>query len=548
MGEGRAGFAACGARPRLRNPWARNLPPGACILAIKHQSAWETLIFHALLPDPTFVIKRSLLWLPLVGWYLWKSGQIAIDRKAGTRALALMAKAGRAALAEGRQVIVFPEGHRQPPGATGTYHPGIAALYGDGAVPTIPVALNSGLFWRRNALTRHAGTIVMEFLPALPPGTRPPSRDRGIARAHRARHSRARGRRPGPPPRSRVRLSRPRPGMIRSRAIRLTSVYVMVTVLSAGFGVSQAPDTPFGILDGIVTGALIGIAIIVFERLVRDIWARKLRRFKPYMIASTRILYYLACFTLIPHFVAWLAHLIRPDIDAADLAVQHHVLTYFGFALLVNLLMAVRRMLGVRYLWAMTLGRYRRPTEEERIVAFMDLKGSTPLAERLGPARYHDFLNDVFFDVADAITESGGEVYQYVGDEIVVTWTARRGIKRADCVAFVFAVEDALAARRETFLADYGAEPRLRGALHIGPLMVGEIGDLKRQIVMIGDTMNTAARIEGACRKFGRDYIASVDLMRRVGELPTGVKAESLGLVPLAGKVSELELFALMRE
>lgn len=147
-----------------------NLPPGACILAIKHQSAWETLIFHALLPDPTFVIKRSLLWLPLVGWYLWKSGQIAIDRKAGTRALALMAKAGRAALAEGRQVIVFPEGHRQPPGATGTYHPGIAALYGDGAVPTIPVALNSGLFWRRNALTRHAGTIVMEFLPALPPG------------------------------------------------------------------------------------------------------------------------------------------------------------------------------------------------------------------------------------------------------------------------------------------------------------------------------------------------------------------------------------------
>lgn len=332
-----------------------------------------------------------------------------------------------------------------------------------------------------------------------------------------------------------------------SRTIRLASVYLVVTVLSAGFGVSQAPDTPFGILDGIVTGALIGIAVIVFERLIRDTWARKLRRFKPYTIAAARFLYYLACFILIPDLVAWLAHLIRPDIDVGALVGQRHVLLYFLFALVVNLFMAVRRMLGARYLWAMTLGRYRRPQEEERIVAFMDLKGSTPLAERLGPEPYHDFLNDVFFDVADAITESGGEVYQYVGDEIVVTWSAKRGIKNADCIAFLFAVEDALAARRDAYLAQYGAAPSLRGALHIGPLMVGEIGDLKRQIVMIGDTMNTAARIEGACRKFGRDYIASVDLMRRAGELPAGVKAESLGLVPLAGKTGELELFALMR-
>lgn len=147
-----------------------NLPAGACVLAVKHQSAWETLIFHALLSDPAFVIKKSLLWLPVVGWYLWKSGQIAIDRRAGRKALARMAKAGRAALAEGRQVIVFPEGHRQPPGATGFYHPGITALYGDGAAPMIPVALNSGLFWSRNAFLRRPGTIVLEFLPALPPG------------------------------------------------------------------------------------------------------------------------------------------------------------------------------------------------------------------------------------------------------------------------------------------------------------------------------------------------------------------------------------------
>ena len=332
-----------------------------------------------------------------------------------------------------------------------------------------------------------------------------------------------------------------------TRAVRLMSVYAVVVALSAGFGLSQAPDTTIGIVDGLITGALIGIAVLNFERLVRDIWARKLRRFKPYTIASVRLLYYLACFTLIPDLVAWLIRLIRPDLNGVDLIGQRHVLLYFIFALVVNLFMAVRRMLGVRYLWAMTLGRYRRPRQEEHIVAFMDLKGSTPLAERLGPERYHDFLNDVFFDVADPISESGGDVYQYVGDEIVVTWTAKRGSKNASCIAFLFAVEDKLALHRETFLADYGAEPRLRGALHIGPLMVGEIGDLKRQIVMIGDTMNTAARIEGACRKFGRDYIASGELLARIGALPPGVVAESLGPVPLAGKSGELELFALSR-
>ena len=142
--------------------------------------------------------------------------------------------------------------------------------------------------------------------------------------------------------------------------------------------------------------------------------------------------------------------------------------------------------------------------------------------------------------------EASGDIYRYVGDEIIVTWPAARGARDGSCVKCVFAIEDALAARRENYLADFGTEPRFRAALHAGPLIVGEMGDLKREIVMLGDTMNTTARIENVCRTMAKDVIASSAALRLFA-LPTGISAESLGAVPLRGKTSELELFALVR-
>ena len=147
-----------------------NLPDGAVIIAAKHQSAWDTMIFHPLLDDPAFILKKELLSLPFVGWYLQKSGQIAIDRKAGIRALKRMVERARAAISENRQVVIFPEGHRQAPGETGTYHSGVAMLYASLGVPLIPIAVNSGLFWGRNAFLRYPGTIVLHILPPLPTG------------------------------------------------------------------------------------------------------------------------------------------------------------------------------------------------------------------------------------------------------------------------------------------------------------------------------------------------------------------------------------------
>ncbi|HWK46181.1 MAG TPA: lysophospholipid acyltransferase family protein [Stellaceae bacterium] len=147
-----------------------NLPSGPYILAVKHQSAWDTLILNVLIHDPAIVCKRELLWVPVLGWYLAKSGVIAIDRDSGARALKLLLTRSRAVVAEGRPIAIFPEGTRAPVGVTLPFQAGVGALYGLLDVPIVPVALNSGLFWGRRAFLKLPGRITVDIRPVIPPG------------------------------------------------------------------------------------------------------------------------------------------------------------------------------------------------------------------------------------------------------------------------------------------------------------------------------------------------------------------------------------------
>lgn len=149
---------------------AEHLPPGPCLIASKHQSMWDTIFWIVGARDPAIVLKKELTYVPLYGWYALKVGMIAIDRGAGPRAIRKLVRQGRRALDQGRPIMIFPEGTRQAPGAPAAYKPGVAALYTQLNVPCVPVALNSGLFWARRALTRKPGKIVVEIQPAIPPG------------------------------------------------------------------------------------------------------------------------------------------------------------------------------------------------------------------------------------------------------------------------------------------------------------------------------------------------------------------------------------------
>ncbi len=146
------------------------VPPGGVIVASKHQSAWETFTIAAMLPDPTFVLKRELQWIPLFGWYTMKARLIPVNRGARQAALEQITRIARQRMRENRQIIIYPEGTRRPIGAEPNYKFGVAHLYNELQVPCVPVALNSGLYWPRRSLRLQPGKVRMEFLDPIYPG------------------------------------------------------------------------------------------------------------------------------------------------------------------------------------------------------------------------------------------------------------------------------------------------------------------------------------------------------------------------------------------
>ena len=147
-----------------------NLPAGPVIIAAKHQSAWETLFFHTVRPELVIGLKYELTKIPLFGWYLMLARNIRIDRGSGAKALRSLTKGAKEAIRRGESILIFPEGTRRPVGAEPDYKPGTAALYKALDVPVVPVALNSGRFWRRRGFIKEPGEITVRFLEPIPPG------------------------------------------------------------------------------------------------------------------------------------------------------------------------------------------------------------------------------------------------------------------------------------------------------------------------------------------------------------------------------------------
>ncbi|MDP3739823.1 MAG: lysophospholipid acyltransferase family protein [Hyphomonadaceae bacterium] len=160
-------YVLCGIKTEFRG--LHNLPPGASIIAMKHQSTYDTIAPFLFIEDPAYILKKELLKLPVFGTYASRVG-IAIDRSGGVRTMKNMLKAAKEAGANGQQIVIFPEGTRQPVDAPTELKPGVVAMYNDLAIPCVPVALNTGLCWRGSGFLRRPGHVVFEVLPPIEPG------------------------------------------------------------------------------------------------------------------------------------------------------------------------------------------------------------------------------------------------------------------------------------------------------------------------------------------------------------------------------------------
>ena len=190
------------------------------------------------------------------------------------------------------------------------------------------------------------------------------------------------------------------------------------------------------------------------------------------------------------------------------------------------------------------LGRYFQPKREERIFMFLDLRSSTTIAEKLGEERYFSFIKDVFKDVTPAIIYAKGEIYQYVGDEIVVSWKMNKGIENANCLQCFFEVQLALRRQSAYYEKNYdGITPEFKAGLHYGYVMAGEIGVVKRDIAFSGDVLNTAARIQSKCNELGVNILLSKFLLDKLALKPNLFNPQRIGDMVLRGKQQKVMLY-----
>lgn len=301
------------------------------------------------------------------------------------------------------------------------------------------------------------------------------------------------------------------------------------------------------LVQGAVTGACVARPLIWFDMtyLYTD-YGERLRRASFPVAAAVKLTFYLV--VIVSAII--LTEMVFDQRSLKTIVTQPAFLGHIVFALFaatfVNFLLLVRRMLGRRALWEFVTGHYHRPRLEERVFLMIDLDGSTAAAERLGHLRFLQFLRQFFFDISQPILECEGDVYKYVGDEVIVTWPLSMATREANCVRCYFLILNRLNQLRLRYIESFGMVPRFHAALHAGPVVAGEIGDFKQEVAFVGDTINTAARVEQVCAELGRPFLATAAIVDRL-TLPWDVRVERLGPVQLRGKGEPIELCAVSR-
>jgi adenylate cyclase len=326
-------------------------------------------------------------------------------------------------------------------------------------------------------------------------------------------------------------------------------VTVVVCAITPVFNVVTSEASLRAALQGLVDAPLITLLVGGFLMFVRDgrlrPWFRRLGFSTDLALSSVIVL---ALF-LVGRAAGLVATSLDPRRFLTSFTDAHliYALPYFAVvAVTIQFVLQMNRIIGANVLRYFVAGVYHSPKPEDRIFLFIDLEGSTQLAERLGSTRYFQLLRHFVDDLTEPVLEAGGEIYQYAGDEVVVTWRTEAGVRAANCVRCFFGIREAVIGAAARYERDFGIVPRFRGGLHGGTVTAGELGDLRQQIVFVGDILNTAARLEEYAKRSGLDLVVSDALLKRL-TLPPDVAATWCGELAFRGKDARVIAYSLTR-
>jgi adenylate cyclase len=225
--------------------------------------------------------------------------------------------------------------------------------------------------------------------------------------------------------------------------------------------------------------------------------------------------------------------------DAGSFAIYFYLIFTDIFLTIVGLF---NQVLGEGNLWRLLKGRFYNPREEERIFMFIDLYSSTDIAERLGHIHYSKLIQDCFDDLS-VIAQCDAEIYQYVGDGAILTWKLDRGLKASNCLMALYLFRERIQSREKHYLKRFGVMPLFKAGINAGLVTVTEVGRYKREIAYHGDTINTAARVQGKCNELGKDFLITENLLDRLTS--NSFTFMVMGEVTLRGKRKETKVYAI---
>ena len=304
--------------------------------------------------------------------------------------------------------------------------------------------------------------------------------------------------------------------------------------------------------NAVVGGIVVGIIIGILDNFLNS---RNIRQKSFGVVVLVKSVTYVAAFIISITIIFMVTDLLISR-HPFEVAVQHLInflsikvlflyLTYgFLVIFIITFIRQADRKVGPGILLKFFMGKYHKPIEEERVFMFLDLKSSTTIAEKLGHIRYSSFIQDCFRDLTKVVKNYNAEIYQYVGDEAVLTWKIKDGTDNANCVNLYFEYNKALNERSSYYIENYGTVPVFKAGINCGMVTTAEVGEIKSEIAYHGDVLNTAARIQSQCNVHEKNLLISEDLKGLLEKFPS-VKIENIGEIILRGKEKPIGIYSI---